>query len=201
MIAAPDRDLLISYQNLFEMQGHDTSAAFDGFQVMAWLQERKCDLILLDRELPLVEHARLMRLINDLNVPCMVFQKKRMRASFLLEENLADVYMVYPFLPEEVFDQMKKVFQKREEGRIWKIEDVMVNESAHLLDEKVRVTNEELQILQWLSEESTESRLSLPIRHGLYYVNALNLKFEKLGKKVRIRYKMKKGYEAVTKHE
>lgn len=194
LLAAPDRDLLTSYQKLMENNGDEVTAAFDGFQFMACLQEKKYDLVLLDRSLPRVDHDRLMRLVNDLGIPAIVFQGMRMNAGLLLKEQLADSYLIYPFEPEEFFERLREIKKKRESRQVTQVGELRVDLGTFLMDGKIRLTNEEINILDHLTKREAGE---LPMKHGMYYVNALNQKLERLGKKMKIQYKMNEGYELV----
>lgn len=213
LIAAPDRDFLTCYQKLFEMEGYETVAAFDGYQVMSLLQEKKFEFVILDRSLPRVPHDNLIMLINEMKIPVIVLQTIRMDARLLLNENLANAYLRYPFKPTELLSVMNEILNKLQNGQICLIGDVKLNQGAFLLEDRLRVTNEEINIMNHLADihgndnntsvaESVEGEnMELPVKHGLYYVNALNQKLEKLQKKVRIQYEINKGYGLVNAYE
>lgn len=196
LIAAPDRDFLMSYQKLLEAEGWEVTTSFDGFQFMACLQEKKFDFVILDRSLPRVEHERLMKLINEMKTPAIILQGKRMNAGLLLKESLADSYLTYPFEPDELRERMNEILQKRESREVKWIGDARVDLGTFLLEEQTRITNEEINVLLHLQEagEGNNERSVLPIKHGMYYVNALNQKLEGLQKKTRIQYTMSEGY-------
>ena len=205
LIAAPDRDFLSCYQKIFEADGHEVTVTFEGFQFMACLREKKYDLVLLDRNLPRVEHDKLMKLVNDLGIPTIVLQGKRMNAALLLKEALADSYLIYPFEPGELTERIREILQKRQSGETKAVGDAEIDLGSFLLDEKVRITNEEINILlhlQVIGKAGDESPgvdpRVLPLKHGLYYVNALNQKLEGLHKTVRIQYTMNEGYGLVS---
>ena len=219
LIAAPDRDFLTCYQKLFEMEGYETVAAFDGYQVMSLLQEKKFGFVILDRSLPRVPHDNLIRLINEMKVAVIVLQTIRMDARLLLNENLANAYLRYPFKPTELLSMMNEILRKQQSGQEYLIGDVRLNQGAFLLEDRLRVTNEEINILNHLAdiqrngqkswnenndimvENGAGESIDLPVKHGLYYVNALNQKLEKLQKKVRIQYEINKGYGLVNAYE
>lgn len=218
LIAAPDRDFLTCYQKVLELEGFETATAFDGFQVMAWLQERSYDFVILDRSLPRVGHDRLIKLVNEMEIPVIVLQTMKMDARLLLKDHLANAYLRYPFQSKELLRVIKEVSQKRQNEQVLRVGDVNLNTRTFLLSDKLRITNEEIDILEFLAKMQTDrqgfkdkaggsvteasgEKMELPVRHGLYYVNALNQKFEKLQKKVRIQYEMNKGYGLVDAYE
>ena len=204
LIASPDRDFLSGYRKLFELNGDEVTVAFDGFQFMAYLQERKYDFAFLDRSLPRVEHEKLLRVINDIGIPVIVLQGMRMTAKLLMQEALANSYLIYPFSPQELFVRTEEVLQKRRNAGMHMIGGVQVDLAGFTLDGKIRVTNEEINILQFLmAGKDAEGRkdgatAQLPVRHGMYYVNALNQKFAMLHRKTEIKYVMNEGYELVV---
>ena len=61
LLAASDRDLLESYQKLLTDAFGECVTAFDGTQVLADLAEERFDMVVLDRALPRVRHAELLR--------------------------------------------------------------------------------------------------------------------------------------------
>ena len=189
--------------------------------------------MILDRSLPRVAHDNLIKLTNEMKIPVIVLQTIRMDARLLLKENLANAYLRYPFKSTQLLEMMNEILYKQQSGQVVSIGDVKLDQGAFLLEGRLRVTNEEINILNYLEgvyknrqnnrDEMTEGNaerigrvdekhedsaekaegesFELPVRHGLYYVNALNQKLEKLQKGLRIQYEINKGYGLVNAYE
>ena len=112
LLAAPDRDLLQCYQKILEEPDGNVAAAFDGTQVLELLAEGSFDAAVLDRDLPRIGHRRILELLRRENIPVIVLQDSPVTSSLLLGEPLANAYLPYPFLPEELLSLLQNVLEK-----------------------------------------------------------------------------------------
>jgi DNA-binding NtrC family response regulator len=72
LFAAPDRDLLECFKQLLETDLGETVTAFDGTQVISLLMSENFDVLLLDRNVPRVDHKTIVGRANEKNVPVIV---------------------------------------------------------------------------------------------------------------------------------
>ena len=112
LLAAPDRDLLQCYQKILEEPYGDVVAAFDGTQVLELLAQGGFDAAVLDRALPRIGHRRILELLHRENIPVVVLQDSPITPALLLGEPLANAYLPYPFLPDELLALLQNVLEK-----------------------------------------------------------------------------------------
>ncbi|WP_148252986.1 response regulator [Aidingimonas lacisalsi] len=86
-----------------------------GDQVMAWLQDQQCDLMLLDLMLPGIDGLTLCRMIRERwpRLPVIMLTAKVEEVDRLLGLELgADDYICKPFSPREVVARIKAVLRR-----------------------------------------------------------------------------------------
>ncbi len=115
LIAATDRDFLKSYKKLFTLEGFEVSTAFDGLQVMAWLKEKKYNLVILDQGLPRVGADRLAGLIRETKIPLLMLLGEENNTSPEVGRNNGEESLCHPFFPEELFEKVRGLLEAREE--------------------------------------------------------------------------------------
>ena len=117
LIAAADRDLLKSYQKLWELEGNEVTTAFDGLQVMACFRDHTFDLVILDETLPRVGVERLAKLIRDCGAGLLRLRGREEGFSGKTESLPGETILRYPFLPGELFEKAEALMEQiRKEG-------------------------------------------------------------------------------------
>ena len=116
LMAASDRDLLACYQAILGQEFGETVTAFDGTRVLALLAEEGFDLAVLDRQLPRIEHGRILRLLNDRGIPAVVLSDSPVKPREAAENPLA-VYLSYPFLPKTLIALIRDALAKHTDER------------------------------------------------------------------------------------
>lgn len=110
LLAAADRDLLECYQQILSDRFGETVTAFDGTQVFMLLGTEHFDLVILDRDLPRMDHQSLVRRIRGKETPVMVLTngtEGRAETGQPQEDCLA-----YPFMPGEIIAAVEKLLRK-----------------------------------------------------------------------------------------
>ena len=102
LFAAADRDLLRSYGELLTADGVEVVTAFDGTHVLALMEEQTFDVVVLDRDIPRVDHRRIVRRLKERGIPVILLLNGRdgMRAE--QSDIRADVSISHPFLHYEL---------------------------------------------------------------------------------------------------
>ena len=113
LFAAPDRDLLECFKQLLETDLGETVTAFDGTQVISLLKSENFDVLILDRNIPRVDHKTIAERANEKNVPVI-----------LLTDDFAGVRrtggpsvscrLSYPFTFAEIKKAILETTEKRE---------------------------------------------------------------------------------------
>ena len=113
LFAAPDRDLLECYKTLFEADLGQTVTAFDGTQVISLLSSEDFDLLILDRNIPRVDHKKIIGAAKQKSVPVIVLTDEPGVPG--TPEPSPDIRLSYPFtfdsIKRAVYDTLEK--QKR----------------------------------------------------------------------------------------
>ncbi|MBP5230162.1 MAG: hypothetical protein ILO68_00375 [Clostridia bacterium] len=112
LFAAPDRDLLECYRQLFETDLGETVTAFDGTQVLSLLSDESFDLLILDRKIPRVDDRTIIQRAKGKAVPVVLLTDEPggVRNG---EEPLPDGTLSYPFS----FDRIKETVLRTLETR------------------------------------------------------------------------------------
>ncbi len=196
LIADEDRDFLSSFRKLCELDNNEAVTVFDGTQAVGAVTKQKFDIVIINRELPRISSRDIIGMLNERNIPVIEISGKRPDSDILLDSVLANAYLKLPFFPYELFDLASEVLKKTGSGEKIIYEDIEINASDFMLCGKQRVTNGEIDIIKTLiAKEKPCEKYAEP------YINALNNKFEKLQKKLRIRYLMNEGYRLVSDYE
>ena len=196
LIADADRDLLISYKKLLELDSHEVFTVFDGAQAVMQLANNKFDIVVLNRNIPRVNSGQIIKMLNDDNVPVIVLSDKKITSGVLLDSILANSYLSFPFLPNEFAQRMKNVVSKISSKDKISLKDIDIDVHKFKSTDGTRFTNEEINILQALS-----SGEKFDVKQAHSYINSLNNKFERLNKSLRVKYVINDGYRLVTENE
>lgn len=198
LIADPDRDFLSSFRKLLEISGNTVSTVFDGTQAIISINDKKFDMVILNKNIPRIEYSEIIKLLNDKHIPVIVTSDKKIKTDILMNDNLANSYLTFPFLPNELTGLIDDIYEKIISDEKIKYSDMEADISKFTLCGKVRITNEEIDILRKfiLGKKIQGDNANISV-----YINALNNKFEKLGKNLKIRYMINQGYRLVTDNE
>ncbi len=192
LLAAPDRDLLQCFGRILTEEFGDAVTAFDGTQVLSLIQEHKFDMVLLDSDLPRVEHSQLIGKLNELGIPVIVLADCPVTVSILTREQLANAYLMYPFTPDELTAAVKDVAEKAESDEQFPFADACIDVKGSRIVGGARLTAKEIDLLRMMSLGSGE------VSGNRSSIGALNGKLAAAGSRVRIRYSSGKGYRPVT---
>ena len=111
LLAAADRDLLACYQRILSDRFGETVTAFDGTQVFSLLGTGSFDLVILDEDLPRMDHQQLVNRINERNIPLIILTTGlRQNANGQTAH-----FLPFPFTPEEICAAAEGMFRSAEE--------------------------------------------------------------------------------------
>ncbi len=196
LLADPDRDLLMCYKRLLELDNFEVTAVFDGTQAFNLIKQTSFDLAVINRDIPRVGSRELVKLLNAANTPSIILLGTRITPPILLDHVAASSYLSFPFFPYELRQRISDILKKKESDRLFVIEDIEIEPSKFRSTDGTCFTNEEIDILTELQQggafEAHKRRM---------YISAINNKFERLKKKSRIKYVINKGYRLVKENE
>lgn len=195
LFALSDRDLLFALTRIFEADGAEVTAVFDGIQAVSCLAGSFYDAAVLDRSIPRVEYARVLQAARESRVPAVLLTETAPDASFLLSSPLPAACLAYPFSSEELAARLASVTEKSVSDRRFTAGDREVAVAAFSLGGRVSLTDKEIDLLLALAEGEA------PAAPDAALVRALNDKYASLGSAFRIRYFEKKGYRLVAQNE
>ena len=196
LLADSNRDFLTSFKKLLELSGHEVICAFDGTQVIQKLHEQNSDIVILENDIPRIAGKIIISQLNSSDIPVISILSSKINSDILLSDTLSNAYISLPFFPSELEELVTQVTDKKKKGQKTVYEDIEIDEASFRLCDKLRVTNEEINVIKALiDKEDINSRKSWP------YISSLNNKLTKLNKKNRIRYVMQEGYRLVTDNE
>lgn len=109
LFAAPDRDLLECYKAILEADGYEVTTAFDGTVVLSLLADRCFEAVILDLNIPRVEHARIAARAAEKNIPVIILSSEPEGSKGQLGAHLR-----YPFDPERLESVISSVTGKAE---------------------------------------------------------------------------------------
>lgn len=193
LLAAPDRDLLLTYKKLLSLGGLDVTDVFDGPQLVGSIAENSFDLVILDRSLPRMDYSDAMRLISERGIPSIVLLPRKVTPKVLLEKPGASSYMNFPFLPSDLSSRIAQVSEKAASEKTLSVGGAEIEVSCFRASDGTPYSNEEINILTALKDNAPFS-----VPHISAYINALNNKFERMGKSARVKYVTDEGYRLVN---
>lgn len=195
LFALSDRDLLFALVRLFQKDGAEVTAAFDGIQAVSYLAGAPYDAVVLDRSIPRVGYARVLQAARESRVPVVLLTETSPDARFLLSSPLPAACLAYPFSPGELAARLASVTEKSASDRCFTAGDGEVAVAAFCLGGRVPLTDAEIDLLHALAEGEA------PAAPDAALIRALNGKYESLGSAFRIRYFEQKGYRLVAQDE
>ena len=108
LFAAPDRDLLECYKKLLEPDFGEIVTAFDGTQVFSLFAAEKFDLVILDCDIPRIEHKRILMRINEKQVPVILLTNRPLQITAVPDPN---AYLSYPFTADQITAVIRNVLE------------------------------------------------------------------------------------------
>ena len=112
LFAAPDRDLLECFRQLLETDLGETVTAFDGTQVISLLMSENFDVLVLDRNIPRVDHKTVIERAKEKNVSVIVLTDEPAGVRRTGEPS-ASGRLSYPFTFAEIKKAILETFEKR----------------------------------------------------------------------------------------
>lgn len=196
LIAAPDRDLLLSLKKMFSLYGYDVTDVFDGAMVISALESDEYDLVILDHKLPGVTEGKILRLLKKSNRPSISMLYKAVDVDILTGKYAASSYITYPFDSAELRARAEAVIQKSRSDEISEYNGIKIIEGKFEIQDGEAVTNEETDILKILITGN-------PALNDVndVYIKSLNCKLKKTGTKATVKYILNEGYKLVFDNE
>ena len=195
LLAAPDRDLLECAKQLLEDGEREIVTAFDGTQVLSMLQTESFDIVILDRDIPRIDHRRIISRIKEMRIPVIVLTDSPVVVNQLTAEVLPNTYLPYPFTSSELTAVIDKTLCISSSGEKFDFNGVCVDSSEFKIAGGPYLTTDEIEVMKTLLRGgcvTTDDGAA---------VGALNVKFARTGSAVRIKYRTKKGFEVVVEDE
>lgn len=196
LFADPDRDLLMTYGRLLELDGHEVSSAFDGVQAVNMIKSSTFDLAVINKNIPRVSSRDIIKMLNSSNIPSIVLLGRHVTPNLLLDYVAASSYLNFPFSPNELRERINEIAEKKEHCDMLEIENIEIETGKFRSTDGTCFTNEEIDILRWITKNE-----KFDIRQVSSYVNSINNKFGRLKKRSRIKYVLNEGYKLVKENE
>lgn len=193
LLAACDRDLLSCCAAALERAGYEVTSAFDGASASDHISTGGYDAAIIDDGINAPGITTLVGRLLDADFPVVVLSKSDDSVRTLTSKTLACSHLPYPFGPGELTEKLASVLDKAGRETVIKADGGVITVRGFTLENKVRVTNEEIDFLN--GNAIRES--------GLAYVYAasLNEKFGGAGIPFRMVYRMNEGFGLVNANE
>lgn len=188
LLATQHRDFLSGFAEYLELSGYEVSPAFDGVKALEHLSKGTFDAAVLEIDLPRVPHGELLSRLRQCGTPSIVLLKSGVSKKILGGDALAESYLSYPFLPEELTAKIEEVTASRRSDETISLANMSLSVSDFSLN-GVRITLEEIKILKCISRGEAPD-----IRRADIFVDSLNKKLSNAGSVVRIEYTINEGY-------
>lgn len=135
--------------------GHNGFQVSDGDEVMAYIEDQRPDLIILDVMLPGKDGFELMKEIEPLEIPVIFLTAKEALADKIRGLKLgADDYMVKPFATIELLTRIETVLKRyKASGHVFELDNLEVRFEEHLVllnNEQIELTTKEFMLLEIL---------------------------------------------------
>ena len=118
-------------------------------------------------------------------------------SSLIVEKELPNAYLTFPFLPEDLLGLIGEVNRKTNSEESFRWDEAEVDVPGFCFaGTDIRLTNGEINLIKnW-----TDGKQSVGKRTRTM-IQALNEKLSRIGRKARIEYETGKGYRLVSNHE
>ncbi len=174
LLAAADRDLLVSLGDLLTVKGNEVRPVFDGAQALKAAATERFDAAAADSELPLLDVGAFIDLLKSEATPAVIMKRLPVTAAEL-RGRVAASYLQYPFYPDELADRLTAVSEKTVNGAEFVVEGLTVSEKSFTLGGRLALTNEETDILAGRVPMVGEDE-------ALLYFESVRAKLRRLGK-------------------
>ena len=197
LLADPNRDILLTYQKLFELRGDTAECAFDGTQALACLTRGGYQLVIVNSHLPRVRAEKIIGIAREQNIPCIALIDTHLRSSHLLSGVPACAFLSLPFSPDILFGYVDAILEKAAGNERFSVAGVAINVGRFCIEDSgTPLTSKEIDLLRALKDGPL-----IDVRHLSTYINALNNKLSAPGQAAKIRYVLEKGYCVVNQNE
>lgn len=192
LIADPDRDFLDAFSTLLTLCGHKLTTVFDGTQVITKLTAHRYHIVVLNENIPRIPARDLIKECRTRRIPVIVLSERPVNSGILSSEPLANAYLSLPFLPNELLEMIGRVLAQQQSQEKLLFEEAEIEASDFSMNQQLAVTEGETAVFRsLLRHEPVNQKRAVP------YIAALNHKFARLRKNVRIRYLINDGYRLV----
>ena len=116
VLADPDRDILLCFSRLLELEGYTAATAFDAAELFRLWDESRPDLIILNAELPRLSLKKTAARITEDRVPLLVLGTGQTAPAASGDGLLS--YLAYPFSPDEFLQQAAALLKKKETDEV-----------------------------------------------------------------------------------
>lgn len=195
LLAAPDRDFLACYSKLLEPEFGEIVTAFDGPQIIALLSVEPFDGVILDSNLPRMAVKTIIARVHEKGVPVLVLTPSSVSAHQLIEEPLPNGYLSYPFTAAALTDALRDMLEKTSSSERLSFGGVEIDVPGFRIRGGPSLTGGEIDVMRALQNGEP-----LSADDGAC-ISALNAKLARVGSKVSIKYRSKKGFELVSEDE
>ena len=198
LLADQNRDILLTYQNLFALRGDHTVCVFDGTQALTALTENRFDLLIINQQLPRVFSKQIITYAKEQHIPSIELIDTHISSAVLLGDVPAAAFLALPFSPEILFGYADAIVKKATGTERFSIGKITVDVANFCFaDSDIPLTSKEIDLLRTLAETGviTEGK------HLSTYINALDNKLLALQAPFHIEYISQKGYCMVDNNE
>jgi len=193
LLAIPDRDLLDSLKALFETEGDQVSAVFDGPQAINASREFKPDYAVIDETLPRAKIDDIISMAEKGSASVILLTRRKADHRRLCSKILPHAFLAYPFEPAELFDLMERIRSVRESDDAV---NNLVDRRNMVLCKDERITESEAAVLTDIRREDRTVGSS-----GFSEILSLRKKLKRAGSPYGIKRVKNKGYRLVTDNE
>lgn len=162
LIVEDDRDLAAALDDALRFEGYATRVAYNGLEAVRMLAEQSIDIVLLDRDLPIMSGDAVMETIASNDIPVSVLM---LTAAAQVRDRInglelgADDYLIKPFSPRELVARVRALFRRAHQADEPAVEvldfgDLVIDISGHKIlveGKEVDLTASEFKLLTTLA--------------------------------------------------
>ena len=119
LIVEDDRDLAAALDDALRFEGYATRSAYNGLEAVRMLAEQSIDIVLLDRDLPIMSGDAVMETIASNDIPVSVLM---LTAAAQVRDRInglelgADDYLIKPFADPELLARIRALHRRAGKG-------------------------------------------------------------------------------------